>query len=340
MSTGDTDKPEKGQQPEKTGFEQQSKELLGRIRLDEGGLKVTAAVEHTVLIPVNSWLERTRKEVVEQLQQQPERIANLVEQGAVALLPLLPEHVPWLKEMEDASQDESLHAKSFHAGKGIAKTEAPGTAGVKAIGPGSERVAAGDNVASKAVRATHNRSEAVPAVQQPGWSGNARCSCSDPCCAWVAPAQAAVAAAWASGADERLRLLGWTREALLAAVWAAWAAAAPLADAEAALRRAAGPRTSERRPAAGPLGQTLAERLAEAAEQGRLHEPAPEFHDIHVELGPAEPAAAGEPQGPDPAPWAAMLPGVRGAATGLSLVAGQVMQRAEELAAPLRTKPR
>ncbi|MBM6997637.1 hypothetical protein IM700_018405, partial [Paenibacillus sp. DXFW5] len=64
------------------------------------------------------------------------------------------------------------------------------------------------------------------------------------------------------------------------------------------------------------------------------------FHDVDVELGPAGPAAASAPPGPDPTPWAALLPGVRGAATGLSLVAERVMQRAEELAAPLRRKPR
>ncbi|MGP0587053.1 hypothetical protein [Paenibacillus timonensis] len=176
----------------------------------------------------------------------------------------------------------------------------------------------------------------VGATPSPG----ARCACGDPGCARLAPAQAAARAAWAADAELRLRRLGWTREALLAAVWAAWAADAPLADAEAALRRAAGPREAARREAAGPGGQPLAERLAEAAEQGRLHEPGPEFHDVDVELGPAGPAAASAPPGPDPAPWAALLPGVRGAATGLSLVAERVMQRAEELAAPLRRKPR
>ncbi|MFR9711794.1 hypothetical protein ACL02P_20885 [Paenibacillus sp. MB22_1] len=178
----------------------------------------------------------------------------------------------------------------------------------------------------------------LPADRAPGAPGGVRCACGDPGCARLAPALAAARAAWAADAELRLRQLGWTREALLAAVWAAWAAEAPLADAEAALRRAAGPREGARREAAGPGGPPLAERLAEAAEQGRLHQPGPEFHDVDVELGPAGPPAAGKqpPAGTDPAPWAALLPGVRGAATGLSLVAERVMQRAEELAAPLR----
>ncbi|WP_339301303.1 hypothetical protein NSQ80_03060 [Paenibacillus sp. FSL K6-2441] len=126
----------------------------------------------------------------------------------------------------------------------------------------------------------------LPADRAPGAPGGVRCACGDPGCARLAPALAAARAAWAADAELRLRQLGWTREALLAAVWAAWAAEAPLADAEAALRRAAGPRGA-RREAAGPGGPPLAERLAEAAEQGRLHQPGPEFHDVDVELGPA-----------------------------------------------------
>lgn len=324
MSTGDADKSGNGQKAKKIESGQQLKELQSAIHLDIDGLKVAAAVGHMVLIPVNPSVEQARQAVVERLQHEPDRIAALLEQGTAALLPLLPEQVPWLVAQEDASQ-----GVSYLTGEEVQGDDAIKRA--KALGG----QAAGDDVRAM-IKREH---ESIPAAQQPGSREATRCACGDPACAWVAPVQAAIAAAWASGAAERLRLLGWTREALLAAVWAAWAAAAPLADAEAALRRAAGPRERERRPAAGPLGQVLAERLAEAAEQGRLHEPAPEFHDVDVELGPVGPAATGVPQGPDPAPWAAMLPGVRGAATGLTLVASQVMQRAEELAATLRTKP-
>lgn len=325
MSTGDANKSGKGQTAKKMESAQQLKELQSAILVDTDGLKVAAPVGHTVLIPVSPSVEQARQAVVERLQHEPDRIAALLEQGITALLPLLPEQVPWLAAEEKVGQG-AIHYAGLAKGQGAAQTKRAQDLG----GQG-----AGDDVGAM----TKREHESIPAAQQPGSREAARCACGDPACAWVARAQAAVAAAWASGAAERLRLLGWTREALLAAVWAAWAAAAPLADAEAALRRAVGPRESERRPAAGPLGQALAERLAEAAEQGRLHEPAPEFHDVGVELGPVGPAAAGVPQGPDPAPWAAMLPGVRGAATGLTLVASQVMQRAEELAAPLRTKP-
>lgn len=326
MSTGDADQPEKGPKLKKMESGQQLKELQSNIHVDTDGLKVAAAVGHKVLIPVSPSVEQARQAVVERLQHEPDRIAALLEQGTAALLPLLPEQVPWLVAQEDASQ-----GVSYLTGEQVQGDDAIKRA--KDLGG----QAAGDDV--RAMTKREHEHESIFAAQQPGSREATRCACGDPACAWVAPAQAAVAAAWASGAAERLRLLGWTREALLAAVWAAWAAAAPLADADAALRRAAGPRERERRPAAGPLGQVLAERLAEAAEQGRLHEPAPEFHDVDVELGPVGPAATGVSQGPDPAPWAAMLPGVRGAATGLTLVASQVMQRAEELAATLRTKP-
>ncbi|MEK5162194.1 hypothetical protein NYE69_07605 [Paenibacillus sp. FSL R5-0527] len=172
-----------------------------------------------------------------------------------------------------------------------------------------------------------------------GDSGGVRCACGVPGCARAAEAVSAAEAAWARNAVLRLKALGWTAETLAAAVWDAWAAAAPLPDPEAALRRAAGPREGERRASGPGGGAALAEWLAEAAEQGRLHEPGPEFHDIGVELG--RPDAAGEPPGgPDPAPWAALLPGVPGAAQGLALVAAQVRQRAERLGAPLRGRPR
>lgn len=172
-----------------------------------------------------------------------------------------------------------------------------------------------------------------------GARGAARCSCGEPACAEPARAIVHGAAAWAADAELRLRALGWTREALLSAVWDAWAAEAPLPDPEAALRHVAGPPEAEKRPAA-PAGAVMAEWLAEAAEQGRLHQPGPEFHDVRVELRSAAAGSGPAPQGPDPGPWAALLPGVPGAAKGLALVAAQVMQRAEALAAALPRKPR
>ncbi|MBA9088358.1 hypothetical protein FHR92_004856 [Fontibacillus solani] len=140
---------------------------------------------------------------------------------------------------------------------------------------------------------------------------------------------------WKKDMSLQLALLGWTKESLIAAVWEAWAQAAPLPDAELALREAAGQPEEPPRGAANE-GPSIAEWLAEMAEQGRLHLPGPQFHDVeiglHIVEQGSEPAAdASQSDG-----LAALLPGVPGAAKGFSQVAAQVMQRAEQLAAPLR----
>ncbi|RRJ63734.1 hypothetical protein EHV15_12940 [Paenibacillus oralis] len=257
--------------------------------------------------------ERAGRALLRRLQERPRALAALLERGAAGIAALLPERPPWREAAGPGGGD------SGGGGRGDSSSSSGGGGG------------SGDSGGSSGGDSDGSSSE--------GGSG-VRCACGEPGCARAAEAVAAAEAAWARDAALRLEALGWTPEALAGAVWAAWAAAAPLPDPEAALRQAAGPREGERR-ASGPGGggAALAEWLAEAAEQGRLHEPGPEFHDIGVELG--RPDAAGEPPGgPDPAPWAALLPGVPGAAQGLALVAAQVRQRAERLAAPLRGKPR
>lgn len=291
------------------------------VRYDAGGLQVELERDHVVRIPLAPAAAQEKEALLRKLAERPRLVAALAEGGAGSIAKLLP--------AELAPRPLGAGAAAFsaaNAGRAASGATMGGTRGDAPVrGAGTSP---GPDVGQGAAT--------------PGAPGDAHCACGDPGCARVAPALAAAQAAWAADAELRLRQLGWTREALLAAVWAAWAAEAPLADAEAALRRAAGPRDSARREAAGPGGPPLAERLAEAAEQGRLHAPGPAFHDVDVELGPAGPSAAGTevpPAGLDPAPWAALLPGVRGAATGLALVAARVMQRAEELAAPLRRKP-
>lgn len=293
-----------------------SQDALPGVRYEADELRVELEPDHAVQIPLPPAAGRHKLALLRRLAERPRLVAALAEHGAGGIAELLPaERAPWPLSEGDAADGAAGAEAAAEAGGRSRQGRRPGS-----DGEGREAAA-------------------------PGAPGGVRCACGDPGCARLSPALAAARAAWAADAELRLRQLGWTREALLAAVWAAWAAEAPLADAEAALRRAAGPREGARREAAGPGGQPLAERLAEAAEQGRLHQPGPEFHDVDVELGPAAPAAAAGakpplPAGPDPAPWAALLPGVRGAATGLALVAERVMQRAEELAAPLRRKPR
>ncbi|MOA44370.1 hypothetical protein D3C78_1666390 [compost metagenome] len=76
------------------------------------------------------------------------------------------------------------------------------------------------------------------------------------------------------------------------------------------------------------------------ADQGKLHQPGPQFHDVEIRLDCYATEAGKEPEVliALKEQTATLLPGVFGAAKGLGLVANGVMQRAEELAAPLRKK--
>ncbi|MEF2966214.1 hypothetical protein V3851_10265 [Paenibacillus sp. M1] len=194
--------------------------------------------------------------------------------------------------------------------------------------------------------------EALEALlpEQPPWrrgkpaaaaSDAPRCSCGAGGCGHAERAMAYGDAAWAADAGVRLALLGWTPETLAAAALDLWAARQPLPDPAAALRQAAG--GPERSPGEAEGGPNLAEWLAEMADQGRLHLPGPQLHDVAAELADLRlrrpGVKPGRETGSDSAPWAALLPGVPGAAKGLALVAGRVMERAAELAGAKRSKP-
>lgn len=127
----------------------------------------------------------------------------------------------------------------------------------------------------------------TPPWQPAEGSPRSRCSCAGESCGHAAQAANLGAAAWrAASPEQRLSLLGWTRATLLAAVLAAWAEAKPLPDAAEALRAALGPRKEEARPRTG--GPSIAEWLAEMAEQGGLHAPGPQFHDVQIRLDNVE----------------------------------------------------
>ncbi|MCM3701328.1 hypothetical protein [Paenibacillus macerans] len=345
------------------------------LSLTADGLVCKIGGEHAVTLPLAPAAERERagRALLRLLQEQPRALAALLERGAAGIATLLPERPPWREAAEGAGSDGNgggggssdgegdsggngrgngdsgdgggSSSGDDGGGSGSGSGSSDGGRGSSG-GVGSSGRGRGDSGGSGEGNGDSGGSGSSSEGSSGGDSGGSisgggvRCACGAPGCVRAAEAIAAAEAAWARDAALRLKALGWAPEALAGAVLAAWAAAAPLPDPEAALRQAAGPREGERR-ASGPGGggAALAEWLAEAAEQGRLHEPGPEFHDLGVELG--RPDAAGEPPGgPDPAPWAALLPGVPGAAQGLALVAAQVRQRAERLAAPLRGKPR
>lgn len=324
--------------------------------------------------------ERAGRALLRRLQERPRELAALLERGAAGIAALLPERPPWREAAgregsggsgyggsgsdRDGSDSSSSGDGGYSGGNGgrgdgrgggsygdsDGGSSGGGSEGDSSGGSDGSDSSSGGNGGDSGGNGGDSGIDGGSSGKGGGSSdgssgeggsnsGGVRCACGVPGCARAAEAVAAAEAAWARNAVLRLKALGWTAETLAAAVWDAWAAAAPLPDPEAALRRAAGPREGERRASGPGGGAALAEWLAEAAEQGRLHEPGPEFHDIGVELG--RPDAAGEPPGgPDPAPWAALLPGVPGAAQGLALVAAQVRQRAERLGALLRGRPR
>lgn len=186
--------------------------------------------------------------------------------------------------------------------------------------------------------------------QLPPWTTEAgqvvsRCSCcgiSRERCSHEEQAIVYAARVWRSADPvQRLALLGLTGSALLAAGLAAWAQARPLPNAAETLRAALPAQQQKARPAEdGPI---IAAWLAAMAEQGGLHAPAPQFHDIRLRLDvvdasalQADAQAAASPAG-DAAAFghqavARLLPGVPRAAEGLGLVAEGVMRRAAELA--------
>ncbi|MNN22969.1 hypothetical protein D3C81_1363520 [compost metagenome] len=142
---------------------------------------------------------------------------------------------------------------------------------------------------------------------------------------------------WKNDMSLQLALLDWTKESLIAAVWEAWAQVIPLPDAELALQEAVG-QPEEPPHSSANEGPSIAEWLAEMAEQGRLHLPGPQIHDVEIGLRIVEQGSEPVNDAAQVAELAALLPGVPGAAKGMSLVAAGVMQRAEQIAAPLRKK--
>lgn len=263
-----------------------------------GGSDGKEAVQ--VLLRACSTDERERLELPLLVSRQPLVLARLLEDGAGALGGLLPASPPWR----------------------MAAAE-----GAAAAGTGAGASAAAGAAADAA----------APAA--------AACTCGGVACGHVPEAMAHGDAAWAADAGLRLALVGWTPEALADAALACWAAAQPLPEPEAALRAYAGGPDAPQRSVRGE-GPHLAEWLADMAGQGHLHLPGPRFHDVaaglreefqrdgtpHGSASAAEPRLDREP-GPEAAPWAALLPGVPGAAKGLELIAARVRERAAELAA-------
>lgn len=127
-----------------------------------------------------------------------------------------------------------------------------------------------------------------------------------------------------------LALRGLPKRELLGGVFGAWAAAAPAAAEAGAGSKgsAAGGLAAElaRLERRGP-GDQAGEWLSEAAAEGMLHQPGPQFREVRSRPFPADPEVA-----PPSGAWAALLPGAPGVEEGLSRIVKAVAEAAAERA--------
>lgn len=160
------------------------------------------------------------------------------------------------------------------------------------------------------------------------------CFCGQMGCYHISEALEGVETVWsAATAATRLEWLGWTAETLVHAVLDSWAAQMSMRDAAAELKRIAGRLdTPAYRSKQGELN--LAEWLAEMVHNGRLHQPGPELHDVEINLSQAKLQV----QADRLQAWTNLLPGVPGAAQGLSLILEQTGKNAEQLAKRFRAQ--
>lgn len=240
------------------------------IQIDISASDNNKELKYSIMLPIPPLDKEFEASLVQRLQDQPLKLAALLEVGASGIVDLLPRRLPW----------------------GLITT-------------GGEMPSGG------------------------------KCSCGELSCNHKIEALKYADNMWEKQPDLRLRMLGITRDGLLAAVLDNWAAIEPLENAEEALLRYVGNHPEEQSRAQGS-GPNIAEWLAEVAEMGRLHQPGPQFHDVQIHLDPVD-----ESQGPvaSPVPWKQLLPHVFSASKGYSLISSGVMQRAEKLAASLRKLP-
>lgn len=116
----------------------------------------------------------------------------------------------------------------------------------------------------------------------------------------------------------RLCLMGLPRQELLSSVFGAWSSltfqdAKETAAVEASL-------TEEK----GKSGPSPGEWLAEAAEQGRMHEPGPLFRDVTLNLNPPEDSEL------HPDDWNSVLPGSPGVQKALRMIMKKTSDIAEK----------
>jgi hypothetical protein len=150
------------------------------------------------------------------------------------------------------------------------------------------------------------------------WMEEAACHCGNPKCHALLTVREY---AWQQVSIDpimKLTLMGLPRKELLSSVFGTWSAsnitqAKATAEVEASL-------TKEKE----KQGPSPGDWLAEAAEQGRLHEPGPLFRDVTIQLSPPEDSEL------HPDDWTPLLQGVPGVKKALRMILKKTSDTAEK----------
>lgn len=139
------------------------------------------------------------------------------------------------------------------------------------------------------------------------------CTCGKEHCEHRQAAIEYVHVAWQYNPWLGLQAVGWNKELLCKAVFTKWSVASPLSNPQQVIEKLAGPPTKA--VTRSRSNSSVAEWLADMADQGHLHTPGPQLNEI-------EPKLTGQQTDLDQ--WQALLPQVKGVAPSLALIINEV----------------
>ncbi|WP_438347814.1 hypothetical protein ACP8HI_19405 [Paenibacillus sp. FA6] len=148
--------------------------------------------------------------------------------------------------------------------------------------------------------------------------GEATCHCGDSTCPSLLSVREYASQQLAADPMMRLTLMGLPRKELLLSIFGTWSASTTSQTKEIAIVEASLIEEKEK------IGPTPGDWLAEAAEQGRLHEPGPLFRDVTIHLSPPEDS---ELHADD---WTPLLQGVPGVQKALRMILKKTADTAEK----------
>ncbi|MHA0857098.1 hypothetical protein [Paenibacillus sp. CMAA1364] len=148
--------------------------------------------------------------------------------------------------------------------------------------------------------------------------GEATCTCGDVNCAYVVSMQSYASRQLDDNPLMMMSLLGLSRKELLSDIFRAWSTLKESKTKEIATMEASLTKEKEKQ------GPTPADWLAEAAEQGRLHDPGALYKDMTINLSPPDDS---ELHADD---WTPLLEGVPGVQKALRLIIKKTADHAEK----------